>query len=186
MVMDWFWDSARPAIIGETPSLVLGAEALLIHLCGHLALHHTSTGLLWWHDVAEVLTRHRDEIDWQVLLSRTSEYGLVLPVRSVLLRVADEWGAPVPLGVLRALRGMPESPAEQRIFAELTAGQRSPRQRFWSDLVSMSDWRQRWRFARTNLFPSPAYMRRRYAITHPLRVPLYYPYRWLRGVLGLR
>jgi hypothetical protein len=27
-------------------------------------------------------------------------------------------------------------------------------------------------------------MRRRYAIAHPLRVPLYYPYRWLRGVLG--
>ena len=104
----------------------------------------------------------------------------------MLLRVADEWGAPVPLGVLRALRGMHESPAEQHIFAELSAGPRSPRHRFWSDLVSMSGWRQRWRFARTNLFPSPAYMRRRYAIAHPLRVPLYYPYRWLRGVLGLR
>ena len=81
MAMDWFWNSARPAIIAEQPSLVLGPEALIIHLCGHLALHRTSTGLLWWHDVAEVLAKHRDEIDWQVLLSRTSEYDLVLPVR---------------------------------------------------------------------------------------------------------
>jgi Uncharacterised nucleotidyltransferase len=185
LAMDWFWESARPATIAEMPTLVLGPEALVIHLCGHLALHHTNTGLLWWYDVAAVLTRHRDEIDWRVLLSRTSGSGLIPPVRSVLLRVADEWGAPIPPVVLEALRGMRESPAERRIFAELTAGQRSPRQRFWSDLTSMSDWRQRWRFARTNLVPSPDYMRRRYAIAHPLLVPLSYPYRWLRGALGL-
>jgi hypothetical protein len=48
----------------------------------------------------------------------------------------------------------------------------------------MPGWRQRVRFARTNLFPSAAYMRQRYQIKHPLLLPLYYPYRWLRGLRG--
>jgi hypothetical protein len=185
IVMDWFWESARPAPIADVPALVLGPEALLIHLCGHLALHHAHTGLLWWYDVAEALAAHRAEIDWPVLLAHTEEYGLLLPVRAVLSRAVDEWGAAIPAGVLHALRSLRESPMEQRIFADLTAAQRSPRQRFWSDLTSMSDWRQRLRFARMNLFPSPTYMRQRYAIAHPLLIPLYYPYRWLRGALGL-
>lgn len=185
IAMDWFWETARPASIAGVPALVLGREALLIHLCGHLALHHMNTGLLWWYDVAEVLEGYRAELDWPALLARTQEYGLLPPVRTVLSRAADEWGAPIPADVLHALSTMSESTVEQRIFAERTTEQRSPRQRFWSDLTTMSDWRQRLRFARTNLFPSPAYMRRRYAIAHPLLVPFYYPYRWLRGALGL-
>ena len=186
IAMDWFWESARPAAVGDEPALVLGPEALLIHLCGHLALHHMHTGLLWWHDVAAVLAAYVDEIDWPALLARTQEYGLLLPVGAVLSRAADEWGAAIPADVLHALCSLPARPAEQRIFTELTAAQRSPRQRLWSDLASMSDWRQRLRFARTNLFPSAAYMRRRYAIAHPLLIPFYYPYRWLRGALDRR
>jgi len=185
IAMDWFWESARPAPIADVTALVLGPEALLIHLCGHLALHHMHTGLLWWYDVAEVLAAYRAEIDWPALLAHTQEYGLLLPVRTVLSRAVDEWGAAIPADVMHALRSLRESRVEQRIFADLTAAQRSPRRRFWSDLTSMSDWRQRLRFARTNLFPSPAYMRRRYAIAHPLLIPFYYPYRWLRGALGL-
>ena len=185
IAMDWFWETARPAPIADVPALVLGPEALLIHLCGHLALHHMHTGLLWWYDVAEVLAVYRAELDWPALLAHTEEYGLLLPVRTVLSRAVDEWGAAIPADVLLALRSLRESPLERRVFADLTAAQRSPRQRFWSDLTSMSDWRQRLRFARTNVVPSPAYMRRRYAIAHPLLIPFYYPYRWLRGALGL-
>ena len=185
IAMDWFWESARPAAIADVPAFVLGPEALLIHLCGHLALHHTNTGLLWWYDVAEVLAAYREEIDWPALLAHTQEYGLLLPVRTVLSRAVDEWGAAVPADVVHALRSLRESPMERRIFADLTAAQRSPRRRFWSDLTSMSDWRRRLRFARTNLFPSPAYMRRRYAIAHPLLIPFYYLYRWLRGAFGI-
>lgn len=185
VTMDWFWDTARPASIADVPSQVLGPEALLLHLCGHLTLHHQATGLLWWNDIAEVLERERDAIDWPALLSRTCEYGLLLPLRTVLARVATEWQAPVPPAVLEALHAQSASPTEQRVFEELNAGQRTARDRFLSDLNSMAGWRQRLRFARTSLFPSPSYMRRRYRIRHPLWLPFYYPYRWLRGLLGL-
>jgi hypothetical protein len=185
MAMDWFWDSADHLTLGDQPALVLGTEALLIHLCGHLALHHEGLGLLWWQDIVEVLHRRGDQIDWATLLRKTRELQLLPPVRSVLTRAADEWGAPVPADVLAALREPSDSPRAERLYEQLSVA-RSPGQRFLTDLSSTSGWRQRLRYARTNLFPSAAYMRERYSISHPLLVPLYYPYRWLRGVLGLR
>jgi hypothetical protein len=186
IAMDWFWDSARTASIAGVPSLVLGPEALTIHLCGHLALHHMATGLLWWHDIAAVLERYRDAMDWPVVLSRIDAYGLLPAVRPVLTRAVEEWGAPIPVDALRALRDRQHSREELHVYAQLASGQRPPGRRFWTDLTSTPGWRQRLRFARTNLFPSAAYMRERYDIQHPLLLPLYYPYRWLRGVRGLR
>ena len=69
-------------------------------------------------------------------------------------------------------------------IGNLTAEQRSVAQRFWSDLASMGGWRARLGYAWTHLFPSAEYMRARYGIRYSLLLPLYYPYRWLRGLFG--
>ncbi len=183
--MDWFWETARQAPIGGAPALTLGTEALLIHLCAHLALHHRGTGLLWWNDIAEVLIAQAGRIDWNEMAVRAHALGLLLPVRDVLARLASEWQAPVPAEVLRALSERRASRREARIVTRLSESGPAGR-RFWADLAGMPTWRQRLRFARTNLLPSAAYMQRRYDIRHPLLLPLYYPYRWLRGALGRR
>jgi hypothetical protein len=186
IAMDWFWQTAQTATIAGVTARVLAPEALLIHLCGHLALHHGATGLLWWHDIAEVLAFDRARIDWGELLSRTQRYGLLAAVRAILPRVVEEWQAPMPADALQALLSRRPSAEEQRIFAQLSAVETPVGRRFWADLASMSGWRPRLRFAGTNLFPSAAYMRQRYAIAHPLLLPFYYPYRWWRGLRGLR
>jgi Uncharacterised nucleotidyltransferase len=184
IAMDWFWQSTEPVSVGGVPAQMLGPEALLIHLCGHLALHHMASGLLWWYDIVAVLESDGARIDWAEVLARTQQYALVLPVRAVLTRVVEEWGATIPAEALAAVRALPYSRAEERVFRWLTSPQRPARQRFWADLASMPGWRQRLRFGRTHLFPSAAYMRQRYRIAHPLLLPLYYPYRWLRGLRG--
>jgi hypothetical protein len=185
IAMDWFWQTAEPATIGGVPALVLGPEALLVHLCGHLALHHAALGLLWWNDIAEVLITYRQRIDWSDLVSTIQRLGVLLPVRTVLTRAAAEWQAPVPESAVQAMAAGQASPAEQRAFDRLSGGEQPVAQRFWADLTSMPDWRQRLRFARTNLFPSAEYMQRRYQIPYPFLLPLYYPYRWLRGLRGV-
>jgi hypothetical protein len=184
--MDWFWQTAHPLQLADMPTLMLGPEALLMHLCGHLALHHAATGLLWWHDIIEVLLARAAELDWPELFARTRAYELVLPVRTVLSRAQAEWGVALPAHAIAALTALPSSAAEERVFTRLSRPGRPAGGRFWIDLLGMSGWRQRLRFARTNLFPSAAYMRQRYAIAHPLLLPLYYPYRWLRGLRGAR
>lgn len=185
--LDWFWQTALPLQIEGMPARVLGPEAQLLHLCGHLLLHHATGGarLLWLHDVAEVLVHYRDRIVWDELLRWTQECELVLPVQRVLRQVADEWAAPVPADALARLDALCPSAAELRVMAWRTARQRPVAQRLWSDLVSMSGWRQRIRYAWIQLFPSAAYMRGRYRIRHSLLLPLYYPYRWWVGLRGL-
>ena len=86
----------------------------------------------------------------------------------------------------RRLRHLQPSGDEQRITAYLTAPERSVARRFWTDLASMDDATTRLGYAWMHLFPSAAYMRARYHVRHAMLLPLYYPYRWLRGLRGER
>ena len=184
--MAWFWDSALAIQIDNTPARVLGPAAQVLHLCGHLVLHHGGerARLLWLHDVAEVLVHYRQQMDWQDLLDRAQQYRLVLPLQQVLPQLADEWGAPIPAEALSKLDALRPSTTEMQVMGWRTASERPVAQRFWSDLASMRSWRQRLHYAWIQLFPSAAYMSRRYGIRHRLLVPLYYPYRWWVGFSG--
>ena len=185
--MDWFWGTALlphplPPLLQGKGVHVLGPEAQLLHLCAHLALHHAGEGLLWLHDIAEVVHRYRDQLDWELLLAKAVEYDLVLPVQQILPDVVEGWGAPVPPWALERLRALEPSAEEVRVYNWLSVGRRPVVQRFWADLSSMPGWGARIRYGLGSLFPSGAYMVRRYSIPHPLLTPFYYPYRWLVGL----
>ena len=185
LAMGWFWDSARVQALGECTAPTLGPEALLLHLCTHLMLHHQGAGLLWWNDIAEVLRVEGHLIDWNEVVARSRAYQLLLPMREVLTRLTADWSAAVPAETLRSFAAARPSPSETDRFSRLV-GEATVGERFWTDLRGMASWRQRFRFARTNLLPSAAYMRDRYGIRSPWLAPLYYPYRWLRGLRSLR
>lgn len=165
---------------------ILGPEAQILHLCGHLFLHHgPETRLLWWHDVAEVIVHYRQEIDWPTLLGQASACDLVYPLQQVLPRIASEWRAPIPPAALEELRLLRPSRAEERIYARLSAGYRPAGRRLWDDLADTPSCRRRLHLAWVNIFPTSAYMRQRYGIRHRLLVPFFYPYRWFLGLRGL-
>lgn len=182
--MAWFWETAISVRVEGAQGRALGTEALLLHLCAHLTLHHHGEGLLWQHDIAEVLHFFQDQLDWELLLAKAAAYDLVLPLQHVLLEVIDRWAAPAPLEAIERLRELQPSAGEARVFAWLTATERPVAQRFWADLASMPGWRQRLRYGVGSLFPAAAYMRQRYGIRHGFLLPLYYPYRWLIGLWG--
>ncbi|HQJ51399.1 MAG TPA: nucleotidyltransferase family protein [Anaerolineae bacterium] len=185
--LSWFWATAQTVPLGGGPALVLGPEALLLHLCGHLVLHHGSSeaALLWEHDVAAVLAHDQPAIDWPLLLRQAEECALVLPLQEVLGRVAAEWAAPVPPDALAQLNALTPGNVEAQTVAQRTAARRPVARRFWNDLASLHGWRARLRYAWIQLFPAPAYMRHRYGITRAWLLPLYYPYRWSIGLRGL-
>jgi hypothetical protein len=184
--MDWFWDTAEGVTIADTRARMLGPEAQVLHLCGHLRLHHGGGELLWLHDIAQLVTSWRARIDWSVVLERAQRFDLVLSLQDVLGRVAVDWGAPIPGAVLQRLQALHASPREARVFGWLTEPNRSVVRRLYVDLASLPSWSRRLVFAWINLFPSAAYMQQRYGIRHPLLVPFYYPYRWLRALAGAR
>jgi len=183
--MEWFWQTAIPVRVGNAPTLILGPEAQLLHLCAHLVLHHEGTELLWLNDIAEVISCYQNQMDWEQLLDRAQAYDLLLPLQQLLPRMAEEWQSPVPGAVLADLQARRASPAETRVFTWLTAKQRTTAQRFCSDLLGIPGWGKRLHFLWTTLFPSPTYMQHRYGIRHMLLLPLYYPYHWLQSLRTL-
>jgi hypothetical protein len=187
LALDWFWETATPLHIEDVSTRMLGPEAQLLHLCGHLLLHHGSgvSRILWLHDIAEVLVAYQETLDWNSLLRQAQSHDLTLPVRQLLLRVTEQWRIPIPETVLARLRALEPSAQEARVFADLTAPQRPVIRRFWADLASMPDRKTRLVYAWHSMFPTAAYMQRRYTISHPWLTPLYYPYRWWVGAKGL-
>ncbi len=180
--MDWFWQTAAPARLGSVDIAVLGTEAEILHLCGHLWLHHGGSDLFWSHDIAEVIAAREGNLDWDELVSQARCHELVVSVRRTLHRIAAEWRLPIPARVLAQLDAMQPTPGEARVFGWLTAESRPVAQRLWADLASTPSWRRRLRFAWSNIVPSSAYMRQRYRIRHAALLPFYYPYRWFLGI----
>ncbi len=180
--MAWFWAGAEPIRVGAMTALGLRPTANLLYLAAHLILHHRAAGLMWWYDIVELLYACSGRVDWDALLAQAQACDLVLPLARVLPELASRWAAPVPADVLARLATLRPSPAEARVHAWLTASRRPVVQRFWADLASLDGWSTRLRFAATNLFPAPAYMRRRYGVRWPVLLPFAYPYRWARGL----
>jgi hypothetical protein len=182
MDLEWCWTTAASTRFEGAAGLVLGPEALLLHLCSHLAIHHGGDWLLWLHDVAEVLHRYQSQLDWESLLGQAAASDLILPLQQILPRVADQWQVPLPDAVRERLAAFEPSAAELKAFRGLTAESRPLARRFWAELASMPGWRRRIRYAWRNLFPSVSYMRRRYGMRHTYLLPFYYFYRWYQGV----
>lgn len=182
------WRHTREVRLEGVPARVLTPEVLLLHLCGHLTLHHSGDELLWLNDVAEVVARHHQQLNWEVVLAEAQRLHLVVALQRALGSAAETLAAPVPPAVRNRIKALHPSATELAVVGRLADKERSMAARLWFDLATMESWTERVAFVRTRLFPSPAYMRQRYGVTTTLGLVLAYPYRWLiglrRGSLG--
>ncbi len=182
---EWFWETSLAVRVQGVPTRMLGPEAQLLHLCGHI-LHHSGlidVRLLRLFDVCAVIAANRDRMDWDVLLERAQRYHLVHPTQGILSLVKEEWDVPIPADVLERLRSLRPTGAEERLFSHLS-GPRSVLGDAFADLRDTPGWAARLRLLRCLLFPSTEYMQARYRIRHTGLAPLYYPYRWLHKLRG--
>jgi hypothetical protein len=184
---DWLWETALPAQANTIPSLVLGPEASLLHLCGHLLLHHSgalnNSDLLWLHDIALLLVRCQADIKWDILLSHAVNWNLITPLQIILPKMVRDWKAPVPENVMRQLSGFKPTANEKRVVRWLTSTDKQHTGwNVWMNARALPTFPQRVKYIMTQLFPSVHYMRERYGMFHPLLLPFYYIYRLLRGI----
>ena len=182
MDTDWFWQTAVPATVDGIETQILGPEAQILHLCGHLTLHHHSKGLLWFNDIALLLQTYKADLEWDMLLERAVQYDLVGPLQEIILTIVNEWDVDVSKEVVDRLSNLDISPNAQRIIERRSMVSRPVAQRFYTDLSEIPGWSSRIRYGLLHFFPSKAYMKRRYNIKRSFLVPIYYPYRWLVGL----
>ncbi len=182
LALDWFWETATCAPSSTEPMKVLGLEAQILHLCGHLALHHIhQPSLLWSNDLAELIFTNKDKIQWDIFIDKAQTLQLILPSQKILVPIARDWGAPVPQEVLEQLQSLPVTEAERRAFALSTAVKQSEGEGYWMRLQEITGWHRRLAYVLKWLFPAPDALRSRYKISRSWLLPLAYPYHWWMG-----
>lgn len=181
----WFWQTQKSIDFYGIETNILGPEAQVIHLCGHLVLHHRGDELLWLNDIAWVIVQCQDIMDWEMLLEKVQSYQLLIPVQKVIAELNNNWSVPIPAEFLKRLFALRASKDEVVRITRLVTMDRGAGKRFVDDLSGIGGWRKRLRFILLKLFPSIDYMRQRYHVSNSLLLPLYYLYRWLLGLRSL-
>jgi hypothetical protein len=182
MKLDWFWQSAQRVSTTQLHAYIAGPEGQLLHLCAHLFMHHTGTGYMWRHDIAEVLTTYRHSLNWDLVASKAIEWHLVIPLQRALPLIVRDWHVDIAPDAINQINALPVSRSEQRAFDYVQSAHTSVANHFVADFVSMPDWQSRLRYTFNNLLPSWQYMQQRYKVRNPLHTLLYYPWRWYIGI----
>jgi len=178
----WFWDNSEAAEIAGRPFRVLNPEANLVYLPSHLAFHHRFQRLHSLFDLALLIARRGEEVDWARVAAAARSFELLAVLRETLDRLARSWPA-LPLDEARrqAAAAAP-SRMDARLYRHLTAEARSTPLRFYTTLVTLPDLASRLRYARLVVFPQPSYMRSRYRVGSDWQLPYWYLRRLVGGL----
>ena len=105
------WDRAVPATIAGVPAQALCPTDLLLHLCLHVSAQHRFDGATFQGlvDIAAVVKRYADAIDWEVFASRTRRWGVANAVHLALQMAGEYAHCPYPSSALAAINADPVS-----------------------------------------------------------------------------
>jgi hypothetical protein len=152
-------------------------HALLI-ACLHRTAHHgTSTRLVWLYDI-HLLASSLSPSGWDNVAEMATGRGLASVVAAGVEDAIASLATHVPQPILDRLRANGETETDVRVFLDGAP----PKLRVaLSDWQRVRGWRGRWRFLSEHLFPSAAFIRRRYGVSSSAALPFLYAHRIVTG-----
>jgi hypothetical protein len=175
---------AQTVPVAGVDVLGLAAADHLVYSCGHLALHHTyEGGWLRLYEVASIILVAGADLDWDAVVTRASDWGLVLPVQRVLAEVDMLWPGVVP-GPMRERLSRLRSTRMERWVHDIVVRHKDNRSvRVLLAWWTMPGLAKRLRYLLETVLPSPAHLRCRYGPPPGDLWPLLY---LQHGVVALR
>jgi len=108
------WERVKPVKVANADVFTLGLEDLILHLCIHLTYqHYLNLGLRGLMDIAMVIHKFEDDIDWQKLIAISHSWGSQKVTALTLKLVETQLNIPIPEEVYPSL--LPEG-LDQKIF----------------------------------------------------------------------
>lgn len=108
------WERVKPVKVSSSDVFTLGLEDLILHLCIHLTYqHYLSLGLRGLMDIAMVIHKFQNEIDWQNLVAISHSWESQKVTALTLKLVETQLNIPIPEDVYPNL--LPEG-LDQKIF----------------------------------------------------------------------
>lgn len=102
------WERALPAKINRVDTLTLSLEDLILHLSIHFTYqHHLGPGLRGLYDLAFVLGRTENPLDWQSLVERSKEWGCSRVISLTFHLLEEFFGVEIPENIYSELTEQP-------------------------------------------------------------------------------
>ncbi len=176
-----FFERAEPVTINGTKAFTLAFYDQLIFLCVHSEKHFTGSKIQFtcFTDLANILFRNSDSIDWEKLIALSCENRCETVVFKHLLLTSHFFNAPVP-EFYKKKYSYTVNHNDFEVFVRFLRGYINTGNHinnFGSNVAGIKGWGNKIKFIVKNLFPSKDYMISRYHIRNPKIYRLYYLYR---------
>jgi hypothetical protein len=178
------WERSRSVTIDDVKSLVLSPEDLLLHLCFHTSYHGFRFGLRSICDISEIIRQYRNEINWEQVQLRASNWKMVKYIYISLYLAKELLEAAVPDEVLEKL--MPDdldlqmvALAQDIIFNHRDAiAAASPFSIILAELLGDKTLKEKISILKTGFIPSQEFIAQKHSIPpYSLRIYFYYSMR---------
>ena len=105
MPIDELWARAVQQDINGMKAYTFEPEDLLIYLCHHAAIHHLyKMGMQILCDADEIIRKHKNDLDWQKLSARATEWQAHRAVSLTLYLCRQYLNTPIPEAALEQLQ----------------------------------------------------------------------------------
>jgi hypothetical protein len=156
------WERAVTIPLAGRGALGLCPEDLLLYLAAHLAAHHGLAGLLWYWDLALLLGRWADRLDWDAIAARAARWRVRTALYFALLGCQRLFAIAAPARVLAELRPRGLRAAALRRLLRRYEADRLKRLEHLIALLLVDRTRDLIAPLTATLMPSPAWLRARY------------------------
>ena len=155
----WFWERTTEVNVDGHVARVFSIEAQLLHLCSHHAFHHANRGLVWLYDIAGLIHRFGQKIDWDSTIDAAQRFEWGQSLAVAIHQAQETFGVVVPRDVTVRLARLRATDRE-RLTQALAGNLSSVLINGWHET---GFWR-RLRYWLHFLWPPPEYMRTRYHV----------------------
>jgi hypothetical protein len=194
------WENANFVTLDNARLMILSKEDMILHLCLHASfLHKFRFGLRALCDISETINKYQNEINWEVLLRRATEWKIVKYIYLTLMLVRDLLDSPVPNHVLEKMRPqgfdlqITELAKEQIFRYRNSVAESTPFSANLAQLFGSNSFKEKLFLVLKTIFPPPKFIAQKYSLPlGSLKVYLYYPirmkdviFRYSRSAWGL-
>lgn len=173
MALEWFWQHTQEFSFGAHSAQIFDAAAHFVHLAVHASLNHQNAPrLIWLYDLALLVTRRANELDWDAAIAYTHASQLAYSVHEILRQTIETWQLEFPTDLAAAFRPRNTRWSERIAFRLTGASQNQAR--VVTDALAAPRWRDKLGYAARHLVPDARYMQKRYHIQKRWQLPFYY------------
>ena len=169
--VEWFQRRTMEISINNQRAFAFSPTAQLLHLSAHYMMH-SYRRLIWSYDLALLISRCHEQIEWEDISESAAEFGLSQVLYEALSEVRERWAVAMPVASYERLRTIQMPWRGRMIFA--ATNNLSDAELDVLKGLGLKGTRRKSAYWLRVMFPSRGYMQTRYQINNKGLMPLYY------------